>query len=521
MKKNKRLFITLIIFISVFLLFISGLVLIENKIETQLQKQQLDSFKFTSEDAEVSLLMRKVTLHNSKIEDQERGFLISIPKVTANGIRIFSLLLNDELIVGRLSLQSPEIIISKGRPDNEKEPDDESENVGRAETEQVQIKKLEVNKASLLVNHLEDYEKDSLFFIKGGLDVWSLKINSTSEQITFSEHSAERLRLELFDGNYKLPGNLYLLNFGSLVFDTSLEYLNLENLHLASVHSKYETGKFKGVETDWYDIKLRQLEILGINTRMLTNDTTVIFRKAVLEEIDAHIFRDKRLPFPEKPDTRLPMDMLQNLPVVFHSDSILITESRVVYEEHGEESQETGVVSFNQLYASIYNLSTLGDSIKGPTSMAARAMVMNKSLLEAEFVFPNNIDSYSYAVSGNLAPVDLAAFNPITEPSAFVRIDDGRLKRLDFKFSYNEHTSEGTLAMEYENLSISLLDKNDGSAKKIKTFLTETFLLKQNNLQEDNSYKKGEISFERDKEKSIFNYWWKSLFSGIRDILAF
>jgi hypothetical protein len=57
----------------------------------------------------------------------------------------------------------------------------------------------------------------------------------------------------------------------------------------------------------------------------------------------------------------------------------------------------------------------------------------------------------------------------------------------------------------------------DGKKDNLKTFLLNTFILKKNmdgSLPEEE--RTGTISFERDKTRSIFNYWWKSLFSGIK-----
>jgi hypothetical protein len=72
--------------------------------------------------------------------------------------------------------------------------------------------------------------------------------------------------------------------------------------------------------------------------------------------------------------------------------------------------------------------------------------------------------------------------------------------------------------LEYENLGIAFLNEEDGSKRKLKSLIANSFAIKEENLKGTKSYKSGTISFERDKKKSVFNYWWKSVFSGIKSI---
>lgn len=517
MKKYKGYVVTAVVAVLLFFCYTGGTYYLEKRIERELTTLSADSYAVRPGEVTVSLLSRQLILRDAQIESPQRGLTIGVPHAEAKGIRLFKLLFNNQLHVNAVVLDSPHILINNA-PDNsppESQPEKKAGNLHDALP--FVAGKIDVNNASLLI--LEN-EADTLLYTFASLAVGNLQPGN-SNALSFNGYSADQMTLSGSNTLYGIPGKLYRLQAANFRLDTREQALVVDRLHLSSLHSKYETAQQTGVETDWYDIKLKKLQVLGIDANALLSDTAIVFRKAVLDSIDGRIFRDKRLPFPEKPDTRLPIEMLQNLPFTIHSDTILITRSGITYEEHGEESTETGSVPFSNLYASIYNLSTKTDSIEGPTAMSARAVVMNEALLEAEFTFPNPIHPLPYSAAGTLSPTDLQPFNRMVEPSAFVRIDEGRLKSLNFDFSYDNDTSKGVLQMEYENLSITMLDKEEGTEKKLKTFITETFVLNQNNLKEDNRYTEGAISFERNKKKSIFNYWWKSLFSGIRDILAF
>jgi hypothetical protein len=517
MNKSKPVIIFSTVLIVVAVLIYLGANFIDKKLENRLKGQHFGSYQVHTGEIQTSILLRRLKIMNVVIENTGTSGKITMPEISAHGIRLLPLIFKNEIIINTVVIDQPEILLIQIDQDENRK----AEEAFRHEKEigLILIKKLEIQNAAFAIQSQTKEKSDTLFLFQAETEIRDLAINSNREQVSYNNHSVGRIQMRLKDARYNLPGGLYQMQFDSIAFDTDSKTLNLEKFRLTTLHSKYGIGKHTGVETDWYDISLNQINLEGIDVNALLKDAAVIFKKATLEQMDAKIFRDKRPPFPQKPDSKLPMEMVKSLPFAFHSDSILIKNSRVQYEERAEESSETGLITFNRLYASIYNLSTIDSLIKGQTAMSTRAWVMNESLLEAEFVFPNHEYPHQYRVSGTLQPVSIEVFNPMLVPSAFVKVEEGRIKNLDFDFTYDNNRSKGQLALEYENLNISLLNKEDGSKKRLKTFITQTFVLSKNHLKEDRSYSEGSISFERDKKKSIFNYWWKSLFSGIEDIL--
>jgi hypothetical protein len=518
MNKSKPVIIFSIVLIVVAVLIYLGAGFIDKKLENEIEGQRFGSYRVHAGEIQTSILLRRLKIMNVKIENTLTSGKILVPEINLRGIRLFPLIFKNELIINTVIIIQPEISIIQADPEEDEKMEEAVEQA--SEINLIQINQLEIQNASFSFKNQTDEKSDTLIFFRTEAAIWDLVININREQFTFNDNSFGRIQLRMNDARYNLPGNLYQMHLDSIAFDTDSKTLNLEKFRLSTLHSKYEIGKYTGVETDWYDISINQFDLVGIDVNALLKDSALVFRKATIEQMDANIFRDKRPPFPQKPDSKLPMEMLESLPFAIHSDSILIKSSRVVYEERAEESSEAGVITFNRLYATIYNLSTIDSLIKGQTAMSTRAWIMNESLLEAEFVFPNHEYSYQYRVSGNLQPVNIATFNPMLVPSAFVRVEEGRIKNLDFDFTYDNNHSKGQLSLEYENLEISLLNKTDGSKKKLKTFIAQIFILPKDNLKDDRSYTEGSISFERDKKKSIFNFWWKSIFSGIEDIVG-
>ena len=70
----------------------------------------------------------------------------------------------------------------------------------------------------------------------------------------------------------------------------------------------------------------------------------------------------------------------------------------------------------------------------------------------------------------------------------------------------------------YNDLKIQLLNRETETLKGIGpvlgSFFANTFFIRTNNPK-NFVFRKGDIFFERDKKRAIFNYWVKSFLSGV------
>ena len=476
-------------------------------IEKQIQNFDISSFTFPSPpELKVRVLQRKVSIKEAELAGKGTD-KIRVNHLQLKGIHIFPLLFRGNFIINKVTVDQPGISISKS-----------AGNISGKRTEKkIRIKKLEIRNGKLMISEANSTKTDTLVYTEIDANVSNININSNVQKFVFQNHSFGRINLSVRNTKYYLLNRLYHAAIDSLSFDSQNTDFSAYNIRLKSNYPKYEIAHVTGVETDWYDISLSSFKLKDIRLTELLKDSLLIAQKAKLNGLQVHSFRDKRLPFPEKEDTKLPMEMVNSLPVKVHCDSLLLTDSYIQYEEHRKNADKAGIVKFHQLNAQILNLSNIDSLIEGTTTMKASAKLMNKSQLDAEFVFPNNRYPKNYKVTGTLQPLQIAVINPMTAPVASAKIESGETKTVAFNFVYTNEKSDGEMIFEYENLKVTLLNKQNGSNQTLKSFLANTLVIKKNNLQGNDSFNKGEISFERDKKKSIFNYWWKSLLSGIKD----
>ena len=109
------------------------------------------------------------------------------------------------------------------------------------------------------------------------------------------------------------------------------------------------------------------------------------------------------------------------------------------------------------------------------------------------------------------------------ENNVFLRIEKGHSKGLNFSLKANNSYAMGSMQFYYKGLKVLMIDKQtnktSGIDESLASFLANTFVINSNNP----SWfvlKEGDIYFERDENKSLFNYWAKSFLSGVLSSLG-
>ena len=230
------------------------------------------------------------------------------------------------------------------------------------------------------------------------------------------------------------------------------------------------------------------------------------------------VFRDKRQPFLKK-EKLLPVEQLKDLPFSLGIDSLKIRKSYVQYEEFAEGSSEAGSVYFDNLYASLYNINNTSKT--GSTKLRAKANLFGQGNIDVFVNFPLETKKRS-AVSGSIANFSLPEINTMLTPTTNIKVESGEMKKLSFNFSFSEIRSDGEIELNYENLKLVIFKEDEDNRKdyekdNLKTFIMNTFIFRTN-MDEDVPEEKrtGTVDYIRDNNRSIFNFWVKSLISGIK-----
>jgi hypothetical protein len=444
--------------------------------------------------------------------------------IRAEGFRIMPLILKKQLRFRSLELDSPRMVLYENffnKP--------------------VKDEKGKRNEFSIVVDHIKLPHINFSY-----VDSSSCNPNSTYTSnaaiedfvLSFYEDRPPYFDITSFNADsirIKLPAELYSINIKEARLNLKMGIFDLDTLRIIPDRNKIAFGREKEKETDRIEGVIPYINLYGLSLKH--RDSITVKASKMTTQLFLHVFRDKRLPFKNnlKP---LPIDALYSIPIGLTIDSLIVNKSFVEYEEFAEEADSSGRVYFDDIYASISKIDNTDRDRKGKTFMIAEGAFMGQGELRVESVMPWRREEKA-RVSGSLKNMDMARLNLILEPQVKMRAESGRLNLMTFGFTYNDDQSEGKLELSYNDLKIITFRNDEQIEKKtrkqkrkghsedeidedkimkdpLKTFVVNTFILQKNIDGEVEEKRDGTIHFERDKRRSIFNYWAKSMFSGVK-----
>ncbi|HEY3401822.1 MAG TPA: DUF748 domain-containing protein [Ohtaekwangia sp.] len=470
---------------------------------TVLHKQGID-IRFA--DARFNIWNGSFSIDNLKAsvgkDSVTHGLHASIPLLVVKGIQLIPFITSHTLKIEEISIYDPLLIYN----DQAEFPNDKTR---KSFLENIQISNIRLANAEVImkdslgadtimqgnlqleVQHLGlQKDRDSLIWNDADLTVRDLQLDMPA---SYYNLKIKNIRLMLSEGIFQIDSALIKPKLGKRAF---MRKVNKQTDRIAGLIPKFSIEGFE-----------------------IYRDTTLhIHAEKLVTGFYLEIFRDKRYPFIKDFYTCLPAHFVQRLPFQFTVDSLNVRDSFISYEEFPEKGDSSGRVFFDKLNASIAGLHNQAGKEK-EIEMNANAELMGTGQLQVRFTFPTDTTK-AYEAKGSLRNFNMTRVNDMLGAAAQAKVKSGNMREMKFSFQYNMLRSVGEVKLEYENLKIISLrenSKNEQATSFIKTLLLNTFIIKKN-MDEDrpDDDKTGTILFYRDTKRSVFNYWWKSLLSGIK-----
>jgi hypothetical protein len=129
-------------------------------------------------------------------------------------------------------------------------------------------------------------------------------------------------------------------------------------------------------------------------------------------------------------------------------------------------------------------------------------------------------DSHNtFSLEGTLSELDANELNPILEKSAFVYATSGKIDAMNFSFTANNTKATGIMTMLYHGLNLTVKNKRtDDTTAFRERFIS---LIANKRVQDSNpvpgkEVREGIIDCERDPERFLFHYCFRSILSGMK-----
>jgi hypothetical protein len=445
---------------------------------------------------------------------------ISSNFIKAKGLRILPLLFKSHLSFASLEFDSSHLVLHQNFLSKEE--------VSTKPRREFTIKVDDLTLPSLHLDYFDSIECKPRTRYSSNVAVTDFVLSFYKDQPAFynlSTFAVDSVKIDL-------PFDFYTLTLNRLKLDIGEKNFHLDTLKIIPHLSKIAFGRKVGFETDRFEGSIPYINLYGLVINR--KDSLTINADKMTAQFFLKVFRDKRLPFKNK-ITKLPIDQLRNLSMGLKIPLLVVNKSYVQYEEFSVGADSAGRLYFDDVYATLKNLDNTDKPGSAATELTAECAFMGNGKLQINGQLPLQKDK-KYSIKGSLENFDFPSLNAMLEPAVKVRAESGKLNRLAFAFTYDDNRSKGSLNLDYNNLRLTTFkdpSKGEGRKKRrrknsdddgnevrkdgLKSFVVNAFIIRRNmdgNTPEEK--KDGTISFSRDKSKSVFNYWSKSLLSGIK-----
>ena len=312
----------------------------------------------------------------------------------------------------------------------------------------------------------------------------------------------------------------YELQSSAIAFDLQSNTFAIQNFQLIPKYSHKEFEKISEFNVSEYAFDSEQVSINGFSFEKFRAEGKLKVDKIKLSNNKLELYNNKNKKMPTAKEKFLWATLLRKIPLAFTLDTLILAHSRIDIHEKSALTKELSHLFFDDLNAQITGISTDSSVVHQQQYMMVKVNTRFLGEYYAELNLKIDLTSKqdNYWVNGKMGKMNARAFNQVLKPLFNAKVASGNIKKSSFNYFANSYKSKGKIEIEYEDLKLEI-HSNVKHKKHFFSSLLANSVVKTHNLKHHRGYKQGEIASLRNKNKSFFNVLWKSLQSGIIDIL--
>ncbi len=365
------------------------------------------------------------------------------------------------------------------------------------------LKHLNINIADVVIDSLTDKDTSRFYYTKG-------------------------IDIKIQDYKIKTPDSLYQAEIKQIHFNTAYRYIILDKVSFVPRYSNSGFYKVTGEAGDIYNLKFNRIDIRDINLQKFIRDQKLYAGRLDIANAAVKIFSNNA--YKSKQTSKVgkdPQQALQRVALDMRLKKINIKNTLISYSEADATSGYTGVITFNNTYGTILNVTNDPDAKKADPFMVAHIYTrfMNAAELNVNFKFdlPSKIGAFNY--SGTLGKFDGRILDKLVKPLALVHVKSADISKLHFDVDASNYSGKGKLEFYYTNLNVQLLKKVEGKAElQTQGFISKlanTLIINDANPDKKGNFNPGPINLKREPNLSFFSFLYKALLDGLKPSVGF
>lgn len=343
------------------------------------------------------------------------------------------------------------------------------------------------------------------------------------------------VRLELPRWRHVSRDGLYVLEVDSLALSTGDSTARLASLRW---HPTVEQAAFaERVEhrRDYIDLSLSGLGLRHVDFGRLVSRHAFMAGHLGIDSARLAVWDDKNLSAgADTSSAGSPLEWVEGLGVPLALDTGRVAAATLVYAETPPGGKVRGSVRFDRGEARLLNLSNgsarallragPGDAAaaSGRAVLDVRGELLGRGRLRARLTTDLSGDSLSARLAGGLGSMPATALDSATTPLAGIRVTGGTIDTAAFDLRLEGRRASGRVRVLYRDLGLRRADDGQGPPgllDRIGTAVLNRRVWHANPEPADHDPRVGTVDRTRGRGETFFAYVWKSLRSGLLDVL--
>lgn len=480
------------------------------------QQISVEELKFST--SERNIIAKQLIVKPKTLNNQIDQFEMHIPLLSMNGFDIDNAYRNYQYFFESIVVDKPALMVYNNTRDTSK------------------INPFNINIFPHFKSFADVFATKSLKVNNAALTVFKNGQKTLQEKITFNlsnfriDEKPSIGFLHAADFSFRIQNikrqdarKLYQFTIDELEYSSKNDHFTARDLRVIPNLSKEKFNKLNGFQSDYFNGKLDSVVISQPNIQRWFDKGEIAGKEMSIIGLYLDIYRDKRVPFDEKRRPKMIQDIIKTLPNPVQFDSLKLVNAKIQYSEQPYLGDEEGKILFSNLNVCLKpftNMKILNSKIPD-FQLVGTATLMDSCQMKVKMNYQMNHPDNLFTASGYLSPFNMNILNPALEPLALVSIRSGLVNHFTFNLKADNTQATGQLIFAYEDLHISVLALKNGNTKEAKfaSFIANSLLLRSKTPKGKELFP-DEINFQRDPKHSILNYWWKSIFSGVRNTLG-
>jgi hypothetical protein len=333
--------------------------------------------------------------------------------------------------------------------------------------------------------------------------------------------SADRARLEA-TGLLLRPDTLIEISAARLEADFTDSTLTLAGAEHEPTIPESEWARRVRVRRDRIHFTLDSLHGRGVAYRAFLGSGAIEIRALELRGSRLDVLTDRRIPKGPLRRHRTPQQVAAQTRSPLRLDTILVMGGTILYRERKPETERPGLVTFEQVRATIRDLDL--PSTGEPLRIEASARLMGEGPLAARLTVPLDGSDFRYDLSGRLGRMPAKAFNRFLSLNEDFEIDGGWVEEIDIRQTMRAGRARTTIAPLYRELSVEPTGEGGGVIGSVtrgaREFLAQAFAVRSSNPEEPGEALRVARTVRRyDPAIAWLQFLWLSLRDGLMEVI--